>query len=244
MSIGCVSLPPLERQQLMKASRDYSAGDTASATSTLDRIIRDYGQTAEIAEAYYIRGLCRFKTRKTKAAAVDFEHGISKSKRSDLTARCRASLAAIEFEKGDWKRAADLYAEAVGGLPDVAPTDVVLLGAGIAMQRAGKWREADTQFARILNRFRNRPAAVDARRMSLWRHSYYSIQYGAYRDTDNAGRAVQALRRQGLEPTKEYLPRDGQTLWVVMAGQYRTYDEARSALARARQQQAQATIVP
>jgi tetratricopeptide (TPR) repeat protein len=244
MSVGCASLPPLERQQLMDASRQYSAGDTASATGTLDRIIRDYGQTAEIAEAYYIRGLCRFKARQTKAAAEDFERGISKSKRADLTARCRASLAAIEFEKGDWKSAADLYGQAVGGLPDVAPTDAVLLEAGIAMQRAGKWRDADTQFARILHRFRNRPVAADARRMSLWRHSYYSIQYGAYRDAENAGKAVQALRRQGLNPTKEYLPRDGQPLWIVMDGQYRTYDETRAAIARIRKHQPQATIAP
>lgn len=241
---GCASLPAAERQQLRDASRQYQAGNTTPAVSTLDRIIRDYGQAAEIGEAHYIRGLCRFKTLQLQAASEDFERGISKSNRSDLTARCRASLAAIAFQNGNWRQAAELYGRAVGDLPDAPPTDAVLYAAGIAMQRAGDWKNANIQFARILHRFRNRPLATDARRMALWRHPYYSIQLGAYRDADRAGKATQSLRAQGFDVCQEHMPRDGQALWIVMAGRYGTYDEARVALGRARQRQSQATIVP
>lgn len=242
--VGCTTLPPLERQQLIEASRQCSAGNPSGPVADLDRIIRDYGQAAEIAEAHYIRGLCRFGARQVDAAADDFRQAIVKSRRSDLTARCRASLAAIAVERGEWERAADLYGQAVGDLPDAPPIDAVLVQAGIAMQRAGKWRDAETQFARVLNRFRNRPSAEQARRLAMWRQPYFSIQYGAYRDLGNADKAVQELRQQGLDPAKVYLPRDGQPMWIITAGQYRTYDEALSALARARKQQPQANIVP
>lgn len=241
---GCASLPPAEQRMLIEASQKCTQGDIAAASASLDRLIRDYDHTPEIAEAYYLRGLCRFISQQPRGAREDFERGISKSTRSDLTARCRASLATIAFQSGDWARAADLYQQSVGELPESPPTDVVLYNAGLAMQRAGRWRDANLQFARILNRFRDRPVAADARRMAAWRHPYYSVQLGAYRDADNAGRAVQTLRQQGLDAVQEYLPRNQQSLWIVMAGRYQSYNDARAAVLNIRQRQPDATIIP
>jgi len=241
---GCASLPPAERQVLIDASRQYMQGDISTATANLDRLIREYDHAAEIAEAYYLRGLCRFISQQPQAAGEDFERGISKSNRSDLTARCRASLAAIAFQFENWNRAANLYQQAVAELPDVPPTDAVLYTAGLSMQRAGQWQQANLQFARILHRFRNSPVAEDARRMAAWRYPYYAIQLGAYRDADNAGKAVQSLRQQGFDPVQEYLPRGAESLWVVTVGRYPTFNDARHALAGVRQRQPQATIIP
>jgi tetratricopeptide (TPR) repeat protein len=244
ITAGCATLPPNERQQLIDASRQYATGQTTPAMRTTDRLIRDYGRTAEIGEAYYIRGLCRFKAQQRQAAAADFEKAIDKSKRPELIARSRASLAAVAFENGDWSRAAELYGQSVEMLPDVPPNDAVLFSAGLAMQRAGDWREARFQFARILNRFRSRPLAAEARRMAFWRHDYFSIQFGAYRDSLNAGKAVQSARQQGFEASQEYMLRNGQPVYLVIAGRYTTYNEARSALTQVRRRQPQATIVP
>ncbi|MBI4578487.1 MAG: SPOR domain-containing protein, partial [Planctomycetes bacterium] len=228
---GCATLPPNERQALIEASRQYARGDVSSAQRTAERIIRDYGQAAEIAEVYYLRGLCRFSNGQDRTAGDDFERAISRSKRSDLTAQCTASLAAIAYRRGDFKRAADLYRESVGQLRDVPPTDVILYCAGVAMRRAGDWHNANFQFARILNRFRDRPIAADARRAAAWRHPYFAIQLGAYRDRDNAAKLVQSMRQQGFDASQEYLPRNGESLWIVTTGHYSTHDEARAALA-------------
>jgi septal ring-binding cell division protein DamX len=81
--------------------------------------------------------------------------------------------------------------------------------------------------------------------MAAWRHPFYSIQLGAYRDADNAEKAVVTFRQQGLDASQEYLPRNGQSLWVVMAGRYATLRDAEAALAGIRQrQQPQASIIP
>lgn len=241
---GCASLPAAERQQLIDACRDYNQGDITTATAALDRLIRDFGNTSEIAEAYYVRGLCRFISQQPQAAGEDFERGISISRRVDLTARCQAGLAAVAFQSGDWERAANLYEESIGQLPDVPPTDAVLYAAGVSMQRAGHWQRAAFPFARILNRFRNRPIAADARRMAEWRNPYYSIQLGAYRDADSAEKASHEFRQQGFDASRDFQPRDGASLWVVLAGRYQTYRDAQAALADIRSRQRDAFIVP
>ncbi len=241
---GCATLPPTERQMLIDASRNYTRGEIGTASKSLDRIIRDYDQSAEIAEAYYLRGLCRASAGQEAAATDDFERAITRSQRADLIAQSKASLASLAFQRGDFAKAARLYRESVGELRDVPPTDEILYTAGLAMQRAGDWQNAGFQFARILNRFRARPVAADARRMVAWRHPYYAIQLGAYRDTEKAAKAVQAFRKQGFDPSQEYLPRGGESLWIVMAGRYQTYADARGALAKLRQREPQATIIP
>lgn len=242
--VGCSTLPPLERQMLADASRDYTRGDTAGAVKSLDRIIRDYGQAAEISEAYYIRALCRARGGQEQAATQDFQAAIAGSKRRDLTAQCRASLGTFAFRRGDYDQAARFYGEAVGDLPDVPPTDVILYTAGVAMQRAGEWQNAGFQFARVINRFRSRPIAADARRMAAWRHPYFAIQLGAFKDTDRAAKAVQDFRKQRLDASQEYVQRTTDSLWVVITGKYPTYRDAQGALAQLRKRVSGATIIP
>lgn len=244
LAAGCASLPAHERQIVVQAAASYTRGDLAAATAQLDRIIRNYDTTPEVAEAYYLRGLCRWKSQQPSAASQDFERGIAKSRREDLTAHCRAALAAMAFERSDWERAADLYAKALPHIPDAVPTDEILYAAGLAMQRAGRWKEAATQYRRILWKFPNRPVAANARIQAGWRHPYYAVQLGAFRDADNAAASVQEFRKHGLDPEMENLPRGGQAIWVVMAGRYRTLGEARAALPRYQRLRPDATIIP
>jgi len=242
---GCTTLPEAERQSLIAASDMYRRGEISSATARLDRLISNYGQTVEIAEAYYLRGLCRTKGRELAGASEDFEQALSKSKRDDLTARARASLATIAYKQGNWAKAAELYTAAIPDLPDRPPKDEILYGAGICLQRIGKWREAAFQFGRILSKFRGRPIAADARRTAGWPHEYYSIQLGAFQNADNAEQAVRSFRAKGVAAVRsENLPRNGYAMWVVMAGRYRAYAEAAAALPQLRRIQEEAYIIP
>ncbi len=242
---GCAHLGPAERESLMRASDLYSRNETSSAIARLDRLINDFGQAVEISEAYYLRGLCRTRKGELQAASEDFERAVRKSKRDDLTARCKASLAAIAYRCGDWARAAKLYGEAVPDLPDQPPTDVILYYTGVAMRRAGKWEEAALQFARICRRFRHRSIVADVRRLAGWRHKHYAIQLGAFKDEANAEKALQSFRAKRLDHlTSENLPRNGYALWVVMAGRYPTYGEAEAALAQVRLVEPKAYIIP
>lgn len=240
---GCSSLPPAERDELTYATQAYNKGDISGAAAKLDRIIRDYPNAAEIAEAYYVRGLCRHKAGSAQAAG-DFERAIAKSQRADLTALARASLASVHYGRSDWRRAADLYKQSIPGLPDTPPTDQVLYRAGLAMQRCGQWQDATRQFARILWKFKTSPLVEDASRLATWQHPYFAIQLAAFPRTDSAATAVQDYRARGLEAVQESRPRKDGAMWVVMTGRYGTYTEAQAALGRVRAVQPDAFIIP
>ena len=81
--------------------------------------------------------------------------------------------------------------------------------------------------------------------MAGWQHEYFSIQLGAYQDAENAERAVHDYRKKNLDFVQmENHPWSGRVLWVVMAGRYRTYEDAIAALGRIRASAPDANIIP
>jgi len=245
--VGCTHLGPAERQVLIQASELYGRNETCAAISRLDRLIGGFGDAVEIAEAYYLRGLCRARRGELGPAGADFEEAIdkNKSKRDDLAARCWASLGALAYRRGNWDEAAVRYEKAVRHLPDQPPTDEVLYYAGVAMQRAGWWEEAAEQFGRILNKHRHRPIAAEARRLAAWQHDYFAVQLGAFQDAKQAEQAERSFRATSLDAVRlENHPRGGYAMWVVLAGRYPTYADASVGLRRARAVQSDAFIIP
>lgn len=240
---GCTHLGEAERQALQQASQQYARNETSTAIARLDRLIHDFGDAVEIAEAYYVRGLCRTKRGETAAAQADFSRAIAKSRRDDLTALCQASLAAIAYRQGSWSEAADRYGKAVEDLPVAPPTDEVLYYAGVAMQRAGRWDQAAEQFARIVKEFRQRPIAADARRLAAWRD--YAIQLGAFRDAKKAAQLQRSWGGKRLDALRvESRPRGSYAMWLVLSGRYNTYAQASARLGRAQAVESGAFIVP
>jgi tetratricopeptide (TPR) repeat protein len=244
MLAGCASLPPAQKQELIRASELYTQGRYHSAAAILDKLIDQHDQAPEIAEAHYLRGLCQLKGRIPQYSADDFKQAIRKSQRKDLTARSNASLAALAYKEGEWKQASDLYAEALPGLPDRPPKNKILFSAGLCLQRIGKWKEARSRFNELLHKFGSGPLAEDARRMVSWDHPYYAIQVAAFSNANGASRMVQNLRQEGLDATQEYLPRNGRSLWIVMAGHYPTYKDAVLGLKHVKRSYPDAFIIP
>jgi outer membrane protein assembly factor BamD (BamD/ComL family) len=241
---GCTALGPGERESLTQASAQYSRGDVSGAVVRLDRLIRDFEKAPEIAEAYYVRGLCRMKMGQVGPAMADFREVIDRSGREGLVAMARTSLASIAYQGGEWGNAADLYEQSVNHLPDKPPTDQILYNAGVAMQRAGRWKQASFQFARILHKFPDRPIASEASKMAAWRHEYFAIQLGVYANADSAAAAVIAFRNKRLDAVQENLPRGGGAMWVVMSGRYAIYSDALAAMPRTKQICSSAFVIP
>jgi len=245
LQTGCIQFGPAERQRLIQAKELYDRNRHAEAASKLDPLIRDFGQAPEVGEAYYIRGLCRNKMGDRRGAASDFEQAIASSRNNDVVIRSKISLAAVTFQLGQWSRSAELYSEVVPRLEDKPPSDQIIFYAGVALRRVGKWKEAEQCFARILYRFPKSPLCADARRMAGWQHDYFAIQLGAYQDADHAERAVQAYRTKNLDFVQmENIPWNNRVLWVVMAGRYRSYEDAVAALGRMRSIAPDAHIIP
>ncbi len=243
-AIGCAELGPAEKRMLREADELYRSSDISGAKARCDRLIQNFPDAAEIAEAHYIRGLCHAQTREINAAARDFEAAARKSRREDLTALSRASLGSLAYHAGEWDRAHRNFSEALPALPATPPKDELLFTAGLAAQRAGQWDDATRWFREVMHHFGDRPVAADARRMAQWRHPYFAVQLGVFRDSTNAADLVRRLRDQRIDAVQENMPRGGEAVWVVMAGRYRTYAEARRGLESIRQVQSGAFIIP
>jgi len=244
LAAGCTEMGPTEKRLLREADQMYRSGNVTGAATRCDRLIQNFGDANEIAEAYYIRGLCRARSRQVKAAIDDFQAATRKSKRDDLTALSRASCGSLAYQLGDWDAAHRHLSEALPDLPASPPKDELLYTAGMAAQRAGEWEDASRWFREIIHRFGNRPIATEARRMAQWRHPYFAVQLGVFRNSNNAAEFVRKMREQRVDAVQENLPRGGEAVWVVMAGRYRTYADARRGLEQLRRIQRGAFIIP
>jgi len=243
LACGCTRLGPGERESLQQASREYSLGRVDAAMARLDPLIRDFSRAEEIAEAHYIRGLCHARQGREDAARADFQKALN-SRRRDVVGLARASLGTMAFQRGDYAAAAEHFEKGLPDVPDAPPKDQLLFSAGLAMQRAGRWKDAPAQFAAVLHRFPDRPIAERARRMAGWTHPYFAIQLAAYGTADSAEQAVRAYRSRGLSAVQENHPRGGRAMWIVMTGRYATYADAVAALPAVRRIQPDALIIP
>ena len=56
---GCTQMSDSDRQKLIEANDLYARNQIAPAVARLDQLIEDYPKAPEVAEAHYLRGLCR-----------------------------------------------------------------------------------------------------------------------------------------------------------------------------------------
>lgn len=160
---GC-ALPEPARLKLVEADREYDAGRYGRAETAASDVIRSHPLVGETAEAYYIRGLCAQRMKRTGAATQDFEQAVKLSKRKDLTAKAHAALGAMAYDDGRWQAAADHFDPAAKTEPPVAPMDEVYYRYGVALKRLNKPAESRQQFARLVQYFPNSVHADEARR--------------------------------------------------------------------------------
>lgn len=234
-----------QRSALAQAAKLYQQKQVSPALYQLNRLIAETPQSPEVAEAYYLRGLCQAQMGQLAPAAQDFRQAFQRGAgRTDLAARARASLAMIHYGWRNWEQAALLYGDAVEHLPNQPPTDVILFYAGNAMQRAGRWEDSKLQYSRILWAFPRQPIAREARLKCYWRYNYFSIQVGAYSESERAEMAVRQFAARGLDTWQEAREGTQPNRWAVLTGRYTYYNEALTALPRVRQFQADAHIVP
>jgi tetratricopeptide (TPR) repeat protein len=244
LAVGCQELTPEARQLLMEGSQAHERGDYASATTKLSQFIDQHKDAPEAAEAYYVRGLSQLRLNHRTEARRDLEAAIEKSARKDVIARAQASLAVMAYDDGNWKAAADYYAEAVPWLEGVRGYDDHMLRYAVSTERLGQWEQARQVFAQIIHAFPNSPSAKYAREHMGWNRPYFTVQCSALSTPDAAGREVARLRKLGFEASQLMETRQGHAAYLVRIGQYKTYDEATRALERIKGHVPAARVVP
>lgn len=241
---GCAELPGPAKEQVAQAREDYLKRDLPAARTKLDDVLTHYSMFTGAAEAYYLRAKINAESSNKAAATRDAKQCIQLAQDNDLKAKANAMAGTLAFETGDDNSAIQYFADAVKHLPEKPPADLVRFRYGVCLQRLGRWDDARTQFATLLQRYPSSDLAEHASRLNEWRGNYFSIQCGAFQDGRAAAQMANKLKQAGLDARVEPRGRLGQTLHYVLVGQYPTYVLADSALGAVRRHVSGAVIAP
>jgi len=241
---GCERLPVSAVQQIRQANDAYLHGQLTRGEQLLNPVIARYPDQPDVAEAYYLRSLCRTVTDRREEARSDLRTGLGMADRPELVGLMRAQLGNLEYEAGRYDEAARQYSQARPYLPLRPPTDRVLLRYGISLQRSGQYSAARRMLLELLARFPIGPTTNDAQTRLAWPHDFHSVQCGVFTKADSAQAAARDLRDRGLAATS-WQERGGENVrYVVRTGRYPTYAEAEAALPQVRALVPDAFIVP
>lgn len=241
---GCTELPLTAKQDVDRARDAYLKRDYQTARTTLDGVLGSYGHYTGAAEAYFLRSKILAETSNRAAALRDARRCIELSRDKSLTARAHASAGALEFEAGNKAAALDHYAEALKGLPERPPADVIRFRYATCLMHVGRWKDARRELATVLQRYPSGDIAEHARRLQAWPGDYFVIQCGAFRDRASATKQVNQLQRAGVSARVESMSRQGQALQTVVVGEYSTYSAAKAALPPVKSRVSGAVIAP
>lgn len=241
---GCSQLPPEAIQLLESGKRCYDAHRYDQAVAKLDRFLASYGTGQPAAEARYIRGLSLVKKGQLRRGRTDLERSLAVSKRPELTAKAHVAVGSLDWADGRTDAALEHYRQALGGLEDRPPKDVVLYRLGVELQRQGQWAQARRHFAEIIDRYQDSKVNKAARLRFSWTYKFFTIQCGAFSDHRRAQQEVRRLQQAGLAAEQRLDARSGRPLYMVQVGQYDTFAEARAELRRVRRTAGEAIIVP
>ena len=241
---GCATLPASAVQRIREADRAYQTRRYGVAEKLLDPVIGSHGDKPDVAEALYLRGLCRLRTDRPAEARADLDRALYLARRNDLIDRLHTQLGNIEFDNERYNRAAVYYEHAYDDLPNRPPKDRVGYQYGVALQRLGRFADARSVLNGVAGDFPGSDYAASARRKAAWRHDYFAIQCGAYRKIGGAHNHARSLKNQGIDAIAQ--PDDSALTrrYVVRVGRYNTFATARQALPRVLRFQPDAFIVP
>lgn len=244
MAAGCGGeISPQARQALQNGYDAYRGGDDAAAVRILDEFILWNNDTARTAEAYYLRGLARYRLKQTDTAGKDFQAAAEKATEPSVRAHAMAALGDLAYDRDDALQAERLYRQALADTPrGTSPADQAHYRLGCLLQQQGRWAEADLQFSRVMYLFKESPLA----RLSADRlHAVaWTIQAGLYADKSQAVAKAQQFRAEPLAAqARAVLGGDGQTAYAVQVGRYSTIEQARSQLAAVRVRCKDAVII-
>lgn len=222
----------------------FEKGDYEAAIRDMDAFLKDNANSSIAGRAFYLRGLAKYRLKdpqRRQAAKADFAKALAKTKDSAVRANSHTALGDIAWEADDTAEAEKQYRQALAYCEkDAPPADHAYYRLGCVLQRLGRWHDADLQFNRVVHFF---PKSEFGRRAARRVHARrWTIQAGAYRSSQSAESAAEALRRENLPAVSRPQPQADEPLFVVEVGRYRTYEQAAAALGNVRRHRKDAII--
>jgi TolA-binding protein len=243
---GCGSiLTSQDKDELLSGYKSYERGDDARTIAQMNAFIAEHGRSDRADEAYYLRGLAKYRQKDIAGAKVDLQTAMDRApKRGELTGKAAIALGDIGYDTGDLDLADRMYRQSLEDLNQqtTKPADHAMYRLGCTLQRQGRWQEADAYFDRVSYQFRGADVANQAARRV--RCTAWTVQAGSYKTKANADVKCGELQRNRLPATVKMIPTDAGPLYIVAVGTYRREEEAAAELEVVRRFVSGAIVVP
>ena len=235
---GCPVTAGLETEAtsvLTEARLRFNRSEYGPAAAKCGEYITAYPQSPVLAEAYYLRGLCRMYQRRPKEAAADLSQALPRAvDDGELQFKCRLALAHVAYEQSDYRKAAKLY-EAVVEKADAALQPEILFRYGMSLNSTGQGAAGVTIFRRLLaefpssgaaDRLRKRVSLPGGRSETPRKQGRFAVQIGAFGKQANARQAISKLADRGYPALSQQRRKNGRDLHAVLVGWYAVRAEA------------------
>jgi TolA-binding protein len=248
---GCEGVGPGPRRLLKGAEEAYLRGEHEKADDDLTLFLKDHANSRLAGEAYYYRGMARLAMGDKGIARSDLIQATGLLADRLLAAQAMLSLGELIEESGDLPAAERLYRQSVDKLDlGQKPADEALFRLGTALQKEGRWADADLPLDRLIYLFPGTPLSADA--LKKVRCTAWTIRAATLPDGRSAVEAAAALGKAGLPATVREMLEAGPAsssqpvahlTFAVEIGRYATYALAAAALGPAQAKAKEAVIV-
>ena len=223
-----------EAEKLLESGRlAYKQGDDNGAVRKMDLFLKDWAKSRQADEAYYYRGLAKYRTHNLPGAREDLQAALDRTRRKAVRVGAMVALGDLADDTDDTAAAEKVYLDVLKDIDrDKKPADHVCYRLGCTLQRQGRWKDADAYFDKVIYLFNGTELA--GRAQQHVRCKAWTIQAGAFEAKPRADAAAAALRREGLDASSQPALRDGKPVFLVNVGRYPTFRQAAADLSKVR----------
>ncbi|MHC4983881.1 MAG: tetratricopeptide repeat protein [Planctomycetota bacterium] len=211
---GCAGeLTPEAKKLLADGKLAYERGDDGVAVANMDLFLKDHARSKRADEAYYYRGLAKYRMRELVEAKADFRQALERSRSKAVSVGARVALGDLAYDTNDHTTAEQMYTKLLDMVDaDKKPADHVYYRLGCTLQRQGRWDQADQYFDKVIYLF---DGTELARRSLLHaRCKAWTIQAGAFSARSRAAAAAAELKRNNLPASERPALRDERLVFL------------------------------
>ncbi len=227
---------------LQNAAAAYGNGQYEATVRNVDAFMIENAKSSRADEAFYLRGLARYRLKQYDAAVSDLEQAIDRTKIARIKSNSLNALGDIAYDRNNMVLAGHLYEQALENTErGKKPADHSCYRLGCTLQRQGRWAEADPYFQKVIYFFDGSELAkLASRRVNC---VAWSIQAGAFEKKANAEKAAAEFAGSGIQATALPVVESGKLVYIVQVGRYATYEQAVATLDKVRKTKGDAFVV-